>query len=97
MSKLLYEELSYEVRGILMEVYNTLGPGFREETYKIATLDEAARRSVPMAKEMAIDLKYKGKVIDTYRLDSVIGGKIILELKAVEQLHHAIALNSYLI
>lgn len=98
MSKLLYEELSYQVRGILMEVYNTLGPGFREETYKLAIVTEAERRSVLMAREVTIQITFKGKVIDTYRLDMVIDGKIILELKAVEQLHprHRAQLLSYL-
>ena len=37
MGKLLHEELSYKIRGSLFRVYNTLGPGFREETYKQAT------------------------------------------------------------
>ncbi len=31
MGKLLYEELSYQIRSVLYEVYNTLGPGFKEE------------------------------------------------------------------
>lgn len=98
MSKLLYEELSYKVRGILMDVYNTLGPGFREETYKLATLAEAKRQNVPTAREVTIEVKFKGEVIDAYRLDIVIDGKIILELKAVDQLHprHRAQLLSYL-
>jgi GxxExxY protein len=96
--KLVYEELSYQIRGVFMEVYNTLGPGFREETYKIATLAEARRQGLKTAREVEIEVKFKGEVIDKYRIDIVIEGKVILELKAVEQLHprHKAQMLSYL-
>ena len=48
---LVYEELSYHTRGALYEVYNTLGPGFREETYKIAIISELQQRGIPVARE----------------------------------------------
>jgi GxxExxY protein len=85
--ELIYPELSYAVRGALYDVYNALGPGFAEETYKIATLAELGYRGIGAAREQTIAVEYRGVVIDTYRLDIVIEGKIILELKAVEQLH----------
>lgn len=44
MKRLVCEELSCQIRGLLQEVHNALGPGFREETYKIAVLAEAQRR-----------------------------------------------------
>ncbi len=95
---LVYEELSYQVRGALYEVYNTLGPGFREETYKLAVLSELERRGIGVAREVNFEIKYKDKVVDMYRADIVVDGKIILELKAVDELHprHAAQLVSYL-
>ncbi|MCC7359593.1 MAG: GxxExxY protein [Anaerolineales bacterium] len=97
-AKLVHEALSYEIRGALYEVYNTLGPGFREETYKQAVLNELQRRGVPAARECPIEVAYKGVVIDQYRLDLVVDGKVILELKAVDELHprHEAQLLSYL-
>ena len=87
MGELLYKELTYAIRGVLFDVYNPLGPGFREETYKIATLAEARRRGIRMSREVAMEIHYKGEWIDTYRADIVVDDKVILELKAVDQLH----------
>jgi GxxExxY protein len=98
MGKLLYEDLTYQIRAVLYEVHKTLGPGFKEETYKIATLAELRRRGMPTAREVEIEIKFKGEIIDTYRLDIVVDGKVILELKAVDELHprHKAQLMSYL-
>lgn len=87
MDKLLYKELTYQIRAVLFEVYNTLGPGFKEETYKKAVLAELRRRGISAAREVEIEIKFKDEIIDTYRLDILIDNKIILELKAVEALH----------
>ena len=84
---LVYEELSYQVRGALYEVYNTLGPGFREETYKLAVLNELGRRAIPAVREVDCEVLYKDVVIDMYRADIVVDAKIILELKAADELH----------
>jgi GxxExxY protein len=87
MGKLIHEELSYTIRGALYDVYDALGPGFREETYKRAVLNELERRGVACARERTIEVAYKGEMIDTYRLDIVVDNKVILELKAVDELH----------
>jgi len=44
MTKLLYEELSFNIRDALYQVHRLLGPGFREETYKRAAISELIRR-----------------------------------------------------
>jgi len=95
---LVYEELSYQIRGALYEVYNSLGTGFREETYKLAVVSELEQRGIPVAREVDFEIKYKGKVIDLYRADIVVDGKVILELKVAEELHprHTAQLLSYL-
>lgn len=95
---LVYEELSYEIRGALYEVFNTLGPGFREETYKLAVVNEPTRRRIAFAFEVPFEIKYKDKVIDLYQADIDVDDKVILELKAVDELHprHTAQLISYL-
>ncbi len=95
---LVYEELSYVIRGALYEVYNTLGPGFREETYKLDVCNELQRRGVKTAREVGYEVQYKDVVIDVYRADIVVDGKVVLELKAVDELHprHTAQLLSYL-
>lgn len=98
MAALLYQDLTYQIRAALFEVYNALGPGFREETYKLATLAELRRRGLQTTREVDIDIYFKGEIIDRYRLDIVVENKIVLELKAVEILHprHEAQLLSYL-
>jgi len=98
MAELLYKELTYQIRFVLYDVYNTLGPGLREETYKIATLAEMRRRQMKAACEVEIEIVFKGEVIDSYRLDIIVEDKVILELKAVDEFHprHKAQLLSYL-
>jgi GxxExxY protein len=95
---LVYEELSYKIRGALYEVYNTLGTGFREETYKLALVNELRRQDITVAREVDFEVTYKGAIIDLYRADIVVDGKVIIELKAADELHprHTAQLLSYL-
>jgi GxxExxY protein len=84
---LLYKELSYKIRGCIFEVYNNIGPGFREETYKKAMQIELNNKEIDFETEKDIDIHYKDKKIDEYRLDLVVDNRIILELKAVSEMH----------
>ena len=70
-----------------MRVYNELGPGFREETYKKALIKEFGKNNISVNAEKVIPIKYDGEIIDEYRLDLVVFDKIILELKAVSEMH----------
>lgn len=98
MAKLIYEELSFNIRDALFHVHKSLGPGFREETYKRAAVRELVSRQLRVEREKPIGVYYSGERIDTYRLDLVVEEKIIIELKSVEQLcpAHEAQLLSYL-
>ncbi len=85
-SSLLYPELTYELRGIFYDVYNTLGPGFREETYRQAVMRELRRHNIPFTTEQTFPIEFKGEIIDQYRADLVIDGKIVVELKAATEM-----------
>jgi GxxExxY protein len=88
MGKLLHEELSYQIRGILFRVYNTLGPGFREETYKQAAKRDLLKTDLPIEVEKDIPIPYEDDpAIDVYRLDILVDKKILLELKALAEIH----------
>lgn len=86
MGGLIYEELTYRIRGSLFRVYNHLGPGFREETYKQAVRVDFGLENIPFESGKPIPVIYRGKKVDDYRLDLIAFGKIILELKAVPEL-----------
>lgn len=85
-SKIIYQELSYRVMGAVFEVHNTLGPGFLESLYEEALAYEFELRGIPFEKQKEIAVRYKGREVGKHRLDFVIDGKIILELKAVSDL-----------
>jgi len=83
----LYPELSYKIIQIAFEVHNTLGPGFTEDIYEEATVLDLQMHNIPVERQKIIRVTYKGQVMGTYRLDLVVDGKIILELKAVAALN----------
>lgn len=79
--KVVYKELSYELVGILYDVYNELGYGHPERYYQKAIADELKRHNLPFKQQVPFSLKYKGQIIGRYFLDFLIDDKIVLELK----------------
>ena len=98
MDGLLDEKLTYRIRGVLFKVHSTLGPGFREETYKRATILELRKQGLRVESEKEFTIQYDGRIIDRFRLDILVEEKIILELKAIDRLLkvHESQLMSYL-
>lgn len=82
--KLLYPELSYQIRGACFNVYKTLGPYHKESVYANALISELEKREIPFTKEASIDIEYQQKKVGVYRPDFLIDNKIIIELKAAE-------------
>ena len=83
--EIVFKDLSYLVMQAVFEVHNTLGPGFVESAYEEALAHELALRLIPFERQKEVTVCYKGKIVATHRLDLVVDGKIILELKAVTE------------
>jgi GxxExxY protein len=83
----LYQELTYKLRGIFFEVYNQLGPGLPEKIYQRAVIQELKNQKIPYGTEKVINIKYKDVKIGQQRLDLVIDDKIIVEIKAADNMH----------
>jgi GxxExxY protein len=67
-------------------VHLELGPGLLESAYEGCFARELELRGIEYQRQLAVPLNYKGKLIEVgFRADVVIGGKLLLELKAVEQ------------
>jgi GxxExxY protein len=98
MNKLIYADLTYRIRSALYEVHAILGPGFREETYRKALLAELTTKGIGFETEKEVPIVYQGKPIDVFRMDLVVAGVVVVELKSVEELHprHEAQLISYL-
>ena len=97
---MLYKELSYEIHGVAIEVKKNYGPGHKEVLYQRAFAEELGLRGINYEREKPIKIhspKTK-KVIGSYQPDFIVEDKIIIELKALEQMPHKMIdqLYSYL-
>jgi len=90
-------EITHEIIGAAMEVHKRLGPGLLESAYEECLLYELRLRNLKVERQKGIPVVYKEVKLDCgYRLDLLVEGKIILELKSVEGLapiHEAIILT----
>lgn len=71
-----------------MEVHLTLGPGLLESVYEQALAEEFRLRNIPFQRQQPINLKYKGVEIGDHRVDFLVNGKIVVELKAVSEMNN---------
>jgi GxxExxY protein len=79
-------------------VHRALGPGFLESVYEEALAVEFALSGIQFIRQYPIPLYYRDHQVGEHRLDFLVEGKIVLELKAVsrlEDIHFAIG-RSYL-
>lgn len=87
MSRIVYKDESYEIVGLLFEVYNNLGSGFSEIVYKDAIEHEFKLRNIPFLREKEYSVTYKDTILKhKFYADFVVFDKIILEIKSVELL-----------
>jgi GxxExxY protein len=90
------EELITRVIGCLIAVHRTLGPGLLENIYSRAIGLELSAAGIPFEREVEIPVSYRDELLCVQRLDIVVAGRIVLEVKSVERLnpvHHAQLLN----
>lgn len=94
---LLYPKESYKINGAIYEVHNALGPGLLEKVYQEALEKEFILQKIPFEREKSFQIAYKGEILEQkYIADFVCYDKIVLELKAVEDLlpiHKAQVIN----
>ena len=84
---LLYPEESYRINGAIYEVHKELGPGLLEKVYQEALEKELILQGIPYEREKDFTIMYKGEELDQkYIADFVCYGKIVVELKAVDEI-----------
>ena len=99
MAELIYPKESYEVQGACFEVYKEKGCGYLEDVYQECLEIELGLRGIPFEAQYQLPLTYKGRQLKSiYKPDFVCFGKIILEIKAVNQLTdiHRAQVHNYL-
>jgi GxxExxY protein len=91
-------EITESIIAAAITVHRQLGPGFLESVYEQALAVEFALRGIAFVRQHAIPLFYRDHQIGEHRLDFIVEGKIVVELKAVEALEkvHFAIVRSYL-
>ena len=78
-------ELTEAIIGAAIEVHRTVGPGLLEKTYDECLCRELSIRGIPFQRQVDLPLEYKGAKLDCgYRLDILVAGSVVVEVKAVE-------------
>jgi len=98
MSNLIHQELSHQIRAAAIEVHRQLGPVLLESAYEACLAIELDARGIPFERQVSLPIPYRGQVVDNaYRMDLVVDGKIILEIKSVAKVNpiHKAQLHTY--
>jgi GxxExxY protein len=80
------DRLAHEVIGAAIEVHRILGPGFLESVYEEALCVELRLLTIPFERQVPVPVIYKGVEIGQGRLDLLVRGKLVVEIKTVETL-----------
>jgi len=80
-------QISYQIRGAIYDVYKTLGPGLLESVYEEALVFELEQRGLKVERQKPVPIIYKGNTLKTeLRLDLLVEDQIIVELKSVAEM-----------
>jgi GxxExxY protein len=92
------DRLARDVIGAAIEVHRILGPGLVEAVYENALCVELGLRGIAFTRQPTIDVTYKGHAVGQSRLDLLVNGGLVVELKSVDGLHeiHKAQVISYL-
>lgn len=81
----LYADLTERIIGCAIEVHRALGPGFLESVYENALAIELESSGIPFVRQKQIELTYAGRMVGIHRLDMLVDNKVIVELKAKDE------------
>ncbi len=91
-----YSELTGKIIGCAMRVHSSLGNGFQEVIYQRALAIEMSLANISFSREFEMPIFYRAEQIGTRRVDFLVEGGVMVEIKAVEKLegvHKAQAIN----
>jgi GxxExxY protein len=92
-------ELSKLIFGAAIELHRYLGPGLSGSAYQTCLCHQLSALHVPFHSQVSLPVVYKGLALDAgYKLDVVVDGLVVVELKAIENLApiHQAQLLTYL-
>ncbi len=83
-------EIARQIVDAAYHVHCELGSGLLETVYEVVLARELGKRGLQVERQKPIPIAYDGAVFDEgFRADLLVEGKVIVELKSVQQLHAA--------
>lgn len=80
-------DITYQIRGSIYDVYKNLGPGLLESVYEEALCFELDQRGLKVERQKEVPITYKGNILKTeLRLDLLVEDEVVVELKSVEEM-----------
>lgn len=95
-SRLKYFAVTDVVIGAFYDVYNELGHGFLESVYREAMIVALHSKNVPVEREKAVNVEFRGETVGVFRTDLVVENCVVVELKCartIDSNHEAQLLN----
>ncbi len=77
------DAIAHAMIGIAMEVHRHLGPGYVESFYEEAVAEELSLRGMRFERQVPVEVFYKDRVIGVHRVDLIVEGVLVVELKAI--------------
>jgi|UniRef100_UPI00404AD705 GxxExxY protein len=93
------ERLATQTVDAAYAVHRTFGPGLLERAYQDCMVIELGLRGLQLEREKILPLNYRGQTVENaYRLDLLINGTLLVELKTVESIQpiHRVQTTTYL-
>ena len=96
---MIYNRLGTKIIDAAMQVHRELGPGLLESVYEVCLIEELKNKGLKVESQVRLPIVYKGKELKKdFIIDLLVEDKIVIELKAVEDLLpvHEVQLVTYL-
>jgi GxxExxY protein len=82
-----HSALTERIIGVFFDVYNELGSGFLESVYVEALGLAFHETRLSIEREMPVAICFRGRIVGRFRADMIVGGTVLLEVKAYPKLH----------
>lgn len=83
-----YEDITNKILSAAFKVHSSLGFGFLEKVYQNAMIVELKKYNLKVESEKQIKVYYEDTLVGEYATDLMVEDKVIVELKAVEELNN---------
>lgn len=88
MTKSELNQLSYDIIACAITVHKALGPGLLESVYETCLIHELELKGFKVRQQVKVPITYKDVNLETtIRADLLVNNQIVVELKAIEELH----------